>query len=130
MDRKSSQFATLYSRYILIAVNSSSVDSQRKRDDFLQVNYLDIETKLSGSGALSKDSRDPTAHLLSLSSNFSPMPFPVNNNNRDHAKKDGSVCAELEFWFIGGLQGRDSGKPQLSKLETEGVTHSFSLSSR
>lgn len=103
MDRKSSQFATLYSRYILIAVNSSSVDSQRKRDDFLQVNYLDIETKLSGSGALSKDSRDPTAHLLSLSSNFSPMPFPVNNNNRDHAKKDGSVCAELEFWFIGGL---------------------------
>ena len=98
MDRKSFQFATLYSRYVLIAVNSSSVDSQRKRDDFLQVNYLDIETKLSGSGALSKDSRDPTAHLLSLSSNFSPMPFPVNNNNRDHAKKDGSVCAELEFW--------------------------------
>ena len=103
MNRKSFQFATLYSRYVLIAVNSSSVDSQRKRDDFLQVNYLDIETKLSGSGALSKDSRDPTAHLLSLSSNFSPMPFPVNNNNRDYAKKDGSVCAELEFWFIGGL---------------------------
>ena len=121
----------------MLAVNSSLAGSQRKRDDFLQVNYLDIETKLSGSGALSKDFRDSTAHLLSLSSSFSPVPFPKaitikwnSSLGQPWPKKDGSVCAELRFWFNRGLQGWDGGKPQLSKHEVGGVAFPLAWISR
>ena len=35
---------------------------------------------------MSKDFRDSTAHLLSLSSSFSPVPFPTSNNNQMELK--------------------------------------------
>jgi hypothetical protein len=48
------------------------------------------------------------------------MPFPVNNNNRDHAKKDGSVCAELGFWFIGGYKDGIAVNPSSANLKLRG----------